>query len=373
MGAEATSRLIPVSDVSAEDEASWRDLAAAAIEPNPFFEPEFVIPAERFLSDASGVALAVCERDGEWSSCLPLHIGRWRGPLRAAMALRTRYSFLGTPLVRPGDEAARIGELLAAARKLTGERRLAIERFHSGGRFGEALAPAIEAAGLIEVVSVTAERAVLRRREDGDYLSHFRSRRRREMRRASRKLAEAIDQEPEIVDLSADPDVAEIFLALEGSGWKGREGTAMISEDADAAFFAELCANYRTDGRLEVLCLRAVDDVIAMLVDLQSGNASFSVKMTYDESYSEFGPGSQLALGNLDHFHASGMAYMDSCAEPDNEMMNRLWPERMQLQSIALVPIGPRGRLEQRILGYLAEKRREKREKRWQAQRKSDT
>jgi hypothetical protein len=38
------SFLLPLADLTARDVAAWRDLAARAVEPNPFFEPDFVLP-----------------------------------------------------------------------------------------------------------------------------------------------------------------------------------------------------------------------------------------------------------------------------------------------------------------------------------------
>ena len=55
-------------------------------------------------------------------------------------------------------------------------------------------------------------------------------------------------------------------------------------------------------------------------------------------------PGVLLEIENLRRAHSSGaLEWMDSCADPSNAMINRLWLDRLPLQSIA-VSIGGRGR-----------------------------
>src|SRR5271167_1614573 len=64
--------LAPVQDLQARDVHAWRDLAARAAEPNPFFEPECVLPAARHLGGPAPALLIVKDRGGEWLACLPV-------------------------------------------------------------------------------------------------------------------------------------------------------------------------------------------------------------------------------------------------------------------------------------------------------------
>ena len=37
--------LLPIDGLSDSDLAAWRELSDSALEPNPFFDPDFVMPA----------------------------------------------------------------------------------------------------------------------------------------------------------------------------------------------------------------------------------------------------------------------------------------------------------------------------------------
>ena len=47
------SRFIDLDDLDPADEQAWRRLADRSIDSNPFFEPDFVIPAARHLGARS--------------------------------------------------------------------------------------------------------------------------------------------------------------------------------------------------------------------------------------------------------------------------------------------------------------------------------
>jgi len=106
--------VVPLREVQAGDVQRWRELAAVALEPNPFFEPEYLLPQARALGELNQVALAVATDGDAWIGCMPIRRRRsWRRiPLpnssiwRGAPALP---ALVGTPLissVHPHDAAA---------------------------------------------------------------------------------------------------------------------------------------------------------------------------------------------------------------------------------------------------------------------------
>ncbi len=355
MGDVGRSRLIPVAGMASRDVEAWEELARSAREPNPFFEPEFVVPAAERLPEADGTALVVLEDEAGWTACLPVTVGRSQVGVSSVRGLRTTYSYLATPLIRAGEPPERVLDLVAAARSETGKRTFLLERYQADAPIGEALVASIDSGEELEAVCIKAERALLCRRPDGRYLDWMSKKHARDLRRRTNRLAEETETEPEVLELSSDPDAPEIFLNLEASGWKGKTGTAMLSTAESSAFFTELCRNFQKQDRLEVLALQAGEVVIAMLVNLRSGVGSYSFKIAHDENFAKFSPGIQLEVGNAKTFHASGSAWMDSCAEPDNEMINRLWPERRALRTSVLVPPDARGRMAKAAFGAAAQ------------------
>jgi CelD/BcsL family acetyltransferase involved in cellulose biosynthesis len=349
--------MIEVARATESEVTAWRKLAAASAEPNPFFEPEFVLPAFQHLPDARDAVLVVAEGGDGWAAALPALLGRWQGAIPAVQGLRTPYTYLTTPLVDAGDVTANVEALDAAARAARSV--LVLERHRSDGPIGAAIARLVTGGARTAALERSHERALLERRDSGEYHGWMSKKHERDLRRRMRQLEERVG-DTEVADVSSDPGAAREFLDLEAAGWKGREGTAMASTAGGAAFFAALCDGFRAQGRLEMLALRADGRNLAMLCNLRSGEGSFSFKIAHDEEFSKQSPGIQLEMANAKFFHASGSAWMDSCAEPDNAMINRLWPERREIRTTVLAPAGTRGAILRAGLGA-AEKLRDRR------------
>jgi CelD/BcsL family acetyltransferase involved in cellulose biosynthesis len=332
------TRLLALSEYQDSDLRAWRKLAASAVEPNPFFEPEFILPAARAARRETPHLLIV--EDGEnWEACLPITEARWRRGLPAWQTWRGMYGYLGTPLLASArPEAAE--SVLAGLSEVAGQRSLYLDWIAEGSLISELRSASPGHHAVRE--SETFERALLIRREDGEYLGHLKSHHRREHRRLGRRLAEEAGP-ISIADRAGDQGAVERFLEIERTGWKGLSETAMASKQTDARFFREVCAQFATRGRLQLLELRAGDRTVAMKCNLLAGTGSFAFKIAFDEELARFSPGIQLELANIEHFHASGLEWMDSCADEDNAMINRLWTERRRLDSLLFVRKGTIG------------------------------
>jgi CelD/BcsL family acetyltransferase involved in cellulose biosynthesis len=327
------ARWLDAQYLEPSDVAAWRDLAACAAEPNPFLEAPFLLPAVRHLARGR-LRLLVLQDAAGWAGLMPVQATvRWRrlpAPVRAGW--RHPYNFLGTPLLAAGREDGAAQAMLAALRPGLG--LLALDLLGAGGPAAVALEAAAAEHDLRPVVWERHERAALVRRPENDYVaSMLKSRRRRELRRLRRQLGEALGAEIVTTDRAGDHAAVERFLELEASGWKGRAGTALA--DAGAGdFFREICERFAAEGRLQLLSLEADGRSVAMKCNLLSGGGVFCLKIAHDEEHARFSPGVQLELDNVDVFHARPeLRWMDSCADPDNEMINRLWPDRRSLET----------------------------------------
>lgn len=331
------ARLIPLDELTEADIAIWRELAAEAVEPNPFWEPAFVLPAAEILPDR-GLGLLVVESGGTWTACLPAIRRRaWSGtPVKGTAAWAHIYCFLGTPLVRADALAAFAPALLAATVAARESSFLGLPLLATSDPVAGALAAAAAESGLRRVCLRTYDRAFLRRREEPKQYVALRPKHRREFRRLGDRLCERLEAPLEVRD-EADSDAAiDDFLRLEASGWKGRHGTAFASLDGHARFFRKLCHGFRELGRLQLLVLRADGRPLAAKCNLRGGEGLFCFKIAFDEQLARFSPGIQLELRNIDHFHDDHqLQWMDSCAEATNEMINRLWPDRRRIEIVA--------------------------------------
>ena len=261
-------RSVPVAELTARDVDAWRELAARAIEPNPFFEPDLLVPAaDRFR----GVRLALVEAGGELIGALPLaRTGRWRripGPTLGVW--RHDDCFLGTPLLAPEAAARAAGAILDHARSRAAAGLVAFEWIGAGAGVEAAVRDAAADRGIEPIVYESFDRAALVRRPAGDYLKDKVSNgRARELRRLRRQLAEALGGPIEVFDRTGDESAVDGFLEAELLGWKGREGTAFGCTPEGADFFRQVCARFGAAGRLQLLVMTAAGVDVAWKVNI---------------------------------------------------------------------------------------------------------
>jgi CelD/BcsL family acetyltransferase involved in cellulose biosynthesis len=354
------TELIAIDRISARDSGHWRELAERAVEPNPFFEPDFLLPAWRELG-STAVRLLVLRGGEGWQGCMPVSVERMhRGP-RCLTTWQHSYLFLGTPLVDRDCVDSFAAILADSARRRDHHRLLALQSVGDGAVLGAIRAAVAEKGGPHILYEEEFERAALRRRQDPDYMSNLSARHRREMKRLQRRLGEELGGEVATVERSVGPEALDDFLRLEASGWKGREGTAMAADGGTESFFRQMCEGFAAAGRLQLLSLETDGRVAAMKCNVSAGDTLFCFKIAYDDELRQYSPGILLEAANIGVFHERrDEQLMDSCAQPGNKMINRLWTDRRRLTTIVLGRRGP-SRLTLGLAGAAARWRRERR------------
>jgi CelD/BcsL family acetyltransferase involved in cellulose biosynthesis len=323
--------------------AAWEDLAACAGEPNIFFEPWMLLPAVEAF--AQGVAirfiLIYAERAGEprlLCGLLPFErVARYKGlPLARLRLWRHKHCYLATPLLRRGHARECLAAFLDWMR--TGPCRASLVEWGlvaADGAFHAALTGALEDTGRRNFVSRKTTRAVLRPRADAEAFisAALPGKSRKEFRRLERRLAESGELRYTSPEGDAENDrwIRE-FLSLEARGWKGQRGSAFDCSDANRRFFSNIAREAARRGRLMMLGLHVGDRPVALKCNFLAGRGSFAFKIAYDESYARFSPGTLLELENIRRFHSRPeLQWMDSCADPEHFMANRLWLDRRAL------------------------------------------
>jgi hypothetical protein len=324
---------------------AWDELAAAALEPNPFYESWMLLPAlEAF---GGGVPLsfvfAYAERpDRAPALCgfFPLErLARFKGlPFRHVRLWSYPHRFLGTPLLRPGHAGACLEAFLEWLAESGDASMMEWGRVGGDGAFHAALQCALRASGRRSFVGRAFARAVLRPREDGEaYLRRsLPGASRKEFRRLERRLAEGGGLRYETLRPGAAAGAwAEEFLALEARGWKGRRGSALGCSERNRRFFVAVTAEAARRRRLMMLALAAGGRTIAMKCNFVAHDGAFAFKIAYDEEYARYSPGTLLELENIRELHRRpGLRWMDSCAEADHFMANRLWLDRREIATV---------------------------------------
>jgi CelD/BcsL family acetyltransferase involved in cellulose biosynthesis len=354
--------LLPIDQLTEGDLDAWRALAEAAVEPNPFFHPDFALAVAEGLG-ASGISVLVVREGADWLACLPVERGRgWRRlPLHSLVAWNHLYCFLCTPLARTDGLDESMAELLEEGVRRSGG-FLGLDLLATDGPVSAALERAGPALGSKPVELDRFERATLARREDGDYLA-LSAKHRRNFERLRRNLERDLGGELSLRDRSDDLEAREEFLRLEASGWKGEGGTGTaFAPIGHGDLFLSLCERMAARDMLQLVSAEIGGRSVAMLCDLIAGDTVFTFKIAAEAELSKYSPGIQLSILYLDRFQSlPGIRRADSCAEPGNEMINRLWPDRRELGIRAIPAANAKGALARPPLKGMAWLRRRRR------------
>src|SRR3954454_4126380 len=187
----ATRAAVPFSARSVSDwtelEAiaeSWQDLAAAAAEPNPFYEPWMLLPALRSFARNGRVEVVLVFRGDDLCGLFPVAYRRGRAEL-----WRHPYCYLTAPLLRRGCERVAIRSWLDAIAGRAGLIR--IEDMPAAGRLRCHLVDELNDRRWPALVTQAYTRAVLQRAETPEeFLTRALARkRRREFRRQRARLS----------------------------------------------------------------------------------------------------------------------------------------------------------------------------------------
>ena len=334
---------------------AWQDLADNAIEANVFYEPWMLRPALRTLNRGTPFRLVfVYEADssatrGRSRLCgfFPLEPDRRfrQSQVRAWRLLKHLHCFLCTPLIRPERASETVATLLQWMGGSGHAHLLDFSYVRGDGPFHDLLATHLKKAGTTHCVTNRFVRALWKAGQGGeDYLqTTLAPGVRKEYRRQRKRLAELGRLEFRTLRDRAEVDQwLEDFLDLEASGWKSREGHALALNDDHRTFVCAAAQQGFDRGQMILQGLFLDGRPVAMLLSFLAGGGGFAFKIAYDETLGKYSPGVLMMLDVLGCLHTeSRVAWMDSCAEPDHPMINRLWKDRKVIESV-LVSTGNR-------------------------------
>lgn len=324
--------------------AEWAALAAHASEANAFAEPWF-IAASLAAFGHDGVRLLTVSQHGALIGVMPVVVetGYGRTPVRFVQNWCHHQMFLGTPLIRAGEEETFWREAL----DLLDWVDWAPGFFHLRGVVENGPVHRGLIAARQGAVVYRETRALLQSDlgPQAYYEQSVRQKKRKELRRLRNRLAELGDLRLSMLTDPADlPAWTNAFLVLEKSGWKGEAGSALGCAPETESFFFTALAGAWEAGKLQFLRLDLNGHPVAMLVNFLSAPGSFSFKTTFDEAYARFSPGVLIQLENLAILDRPGIAWMDSCAVENHPMIDSLWRERRHVVRVTVPLAGLRRR-----------------------------
>jgi CelD/BcsL family acetyltransferase involved in cellulose biosynthesis len=334
---------------------AWEDLAAAALEPNVFYEPWMLMPAIRAFGAGRRLRFAlILAPDTARPTGAPLLAGlfpleqqsQYQGlskklPFNTLRFWKHKYCYLCTPLIRAGygrEVIAAFFDWLAAGSHGCSLMEFA---FIAGeGPFYNLLIDRLDRHAKLNYVTSRFMRALFRPASDVEtYMrTAFHGAQRHELRRHERRLSEV--GRVEYLSLEPGHDVAAWiaeFLRIEALSWKGAGGRALVCDEADRQFFVQAAKEAFRRGQLMMLALHLDGRPIAHKCNFLSGPGAFAFKIAFDEEYARHSPGVLLELENIRRLHAqSKVKWMDSCADPSHPMFDRLLPDRRTIQDVVV-------------------------------------
>jgi CelD/BcsL family acetyltransferase involved in cellulose biosynthesis len=275
---------VGVPDQRLQDE--WDELAVAT-GASPWVRPGWIVPWWREMGRGDPLVQVLRSRAGDLRALLPLQA---RGRV---LTSPTNWHTPQFDMVADGPQARR--DLL----------RQAIEV--CDGRLTLGFVPWELVHDVTAVCVETGRHASRRVLERSPYLALAEDweagldrRHLSELRRRGRRLAERGEVTLQLADEGTDLGrLLDEGLKVEASGWKGRQGTAILSDRATTAFYLSVCRWAVEQGLLRLSFLRLDGRALAFDLSLEDGGSHFLLKTGYDERERAAAPSTQLRLAVL--------------------------------------------------------------------------
>jgi len=335
---------------------AWEELAEHALERNVFYEHWMLLPALQAYGAGKdiGVALVLIDSDGNrpgagsLAGLFPLRlIPRFRNLKISALSLwQHPHCYLGTPLVRADRAVECVSGLLQWLRRGASAKLLELPWITADGPFRTLLLERCTDLGLTSWTTESFTRGLWRQATNaaGGPGAAVSGALRRRLRRHEKRLTES--GRLEHVAMGPGEDIGrwiEEFLRVEASGWKGAGGSALACSESGRRYFTQITTAAFRRGRLLMLGLDYDGEPIARRCAFLAGDGSFAFKTAYDERFAHYSPGTILEIDSLLQLQGLGrVRWMDSCAAPDNALINRISNERKAIHSLAIAG-GPLG------------------------------
>jgi len=303
----------------------WRELCERATDDEPFYRPEWMRAHLRAFTRDARVSLIAVRLDGRLHLVLPLveekgtvggvPVRKLRAPVNAHGG---RFDALRTAAPQ-GDAAIRVAWQFLKERE--GWDLLEFRNTPQGSTVSE-LAAIAAANGFHTMqvperpspyVPVSDDPALLSRMPPNAKL-------RSQLRQARRRLAE---QGPLIFRrvATADREALQRFYRLEASGWKGKEGSAILCHEATKNFYDEMADSAARFGYFSLYMLELNGQLLAGHYSFTHRGRCYSPKVAYDENFSQFAPGHLVMQEILRDCAARGIRDFDITGPNDDWKM----------------------------------------------------
>lgn len=260
----------------AEIRPAWSDLAARALEPNPFYEPDIALAAAQHLVAFRNIAAILAWQGAEKGSarrlmgflpCLPSN--RLFGP-DALAALADQRIFNGAPLIDRQHADTVLGAIMTCK---PANRGLVLREIDLDGPFARALQRSSGRLGLL--LTQDRQQATALPQADIGALREALS------RQGRLRLVEAKSR-------AGIRDAVEIVLALEASGPRARAGNATLQDTREVGFARAMTRGLARTRQCRTGLLMLDERPIAGAIILGRVQRGWLYAAAEDEAYAAF-------------------------------------------------------------------------------------
>ncbi len=147
--------------------------------------------------------------------------------------------------------------------------------------------------------------------------------------------------QPEVSTLT--PHLEELFR-VEASGWKGRQGSAILYQPPILRFYTEYAQSAAGTGSLRLFFLRVGGKTVAARMGVEHSNRLWVLILGYDEAFSRCAPGVLLTHETLRYAVERGLEAHEFLGQA--EAWERHWPcEEDEYVSMRVYPLSVIGQL----------------------------
>lgn len=271
----------------------WRALCEEGASDEPFYRPEWVSAYLHAFAPDATLQLSTVRRGRRLRAVLPLvhRRGVFFGLPARLLESPSNVHSCRFDLVRGAEDGdAAVGAVWKELRE-RGDWDVIVLRDVPEDGAGERLLDAAQADGwptghwetnqtpVVTMAGVVDPFSVLQR-------GHFRANLRRRLRHAQATWPVSLER----ID-SANTQALDDFYAVEASGWKGRQGTAIACSRQTRCFYDEVGRSAAAFGYLSLYLLRFGHDVVAGQFGLFYRRRYYTPKIGFEERYAEYSPG----------------------------------------------------------------------------------
>jgi hypothetical protein len=326
------------------------ELATRSVDQNIFFEPTVIMAAwprlTSLLAPDACWMLTLWETIGDKRQMrlfMPVRLNNVGFPRHQVLqVLSNEYMPVGTPLLDKecADEACETLLRLLSDPALDLPATLDMTHQTCSSKTYGHLKQAAKNLGLQATETGTYERAALFNNSNAEdkMKTVLRPKSRRELRRQLRKLEE--NNKIEFLASETEEqalDAFERFITLELKSWKGRRGTALYNHKKITAFSRQIVASLASEKTCDVHTLMCNGSAIGAVIMLGKNGRMVPWKMAFDEDFSAHSPGMQVMMKATEALlNDPNFIEADSLAIPSHWMMNRIWPDRLEITNLVV-------------------------------------